>query len=128
MEKYTKTELKKKIEEADKRIDDIDLQIDALREKRQEEMNERRKYANSLNKLEADEFRQNHGKDKPLEEIDSPYSLPKDIGNEWYELYKSIKCGCNGDPIDGCRGCSHNCHDIAKAKFEEKYNIKVHCL
>jgi FtsZ-binding cell division protein ZapB len=128
MEEYTKTELKKKIEAAEEAINNLDLQIEDLKKQRSAIQDEKRGYFRNLNKLEADEFRQKHGKDKPFEEIESPNSLPTDIHGEFYELKDRIRCGCLGDPIDGCRGCSHNCHDIAKAKFEEKYNIKVHCL
>ena len=124
MEEYTKTELKKKIEVAEEAINNLDLQIEDLKKQKFAIQDEKRDYVRRLNKLEADEFRQSHGKDKPFEEIKSK-NLPEDLSEELYKIRDQVRCGCIGDPIDGCRGCSHNCYNIAKVKFEEKYNIKI---
>ena len=123
MEEYTKTELKKKIEVAEEMINNLDLQIEDLKKQRSAIQDEKRDYVRHLNKLEADEFRQSHGKDKPFEEIRS-MDLPEDLSAELYDIRSQIRGGCYGDPLDGCRGCDKNCEGKARRQFEEKYNIK----
>ena len=124
MEEYTKIELKKKIEAADNKLNNLDLQIEDLKKQRSEIQDEKRGYFRNLNKLEADEFRLSHGKDKPFEEIRSR-DLPEDLKAELYNLRDQVRGGCYGDPLDGCRGCDKNCEGKAKRQFEEKYNIKL---
>ena len=124
MEKYAKIELKKKIEAADNKLNNLDLQIETLKKQKFAIQDEKRDYFRHLNKLEADEFKQRHGKDKPFEEIKSR-NLPEDILGELYDLRDQVRGGCYGDPLDGCRGCDKNCEGKAKRQFEEKYNIKL---
>ena len=124
MEKYTKTELKKKIEVAEEMINNLDLQIEGLKKQKFAIQDEKRNYVRNLNKLEADEFRQSHGKDKSFEEIKSR-DLPEDLSAELYDIRSQVRGGCYGDPLDGCRGCDKDCERKAKRQFEEKYNIKL---
>lgn len=124
MEEYTKTELKKKIEAAEKMINNLDLQIEDLKKQKFAIQDEKRDYFRHFHKLEADEFKQKHGKDKPFEEIRSR-DLPEDLSAELYNIRSQIRGGCYGDPLDGCRGCDKNCEGKARRQFEEKYNIKL---
>ena len=123
-EEYTKAELKKKIEVAEEAINNLDLQIEDLKKQKTAIEEEKRDYFRHLHKLEADEFKQKHGKDKPFEEIRSR-DLPEDLRAELYYIKHLIRGGCYGDPLDGCRGCDKDCEGKAKKQFEEKYNIKI---
>lgn len=119
-----KVEIRKYIRDLENEIADIDLEIKALIDRKRDKQVRISESQCVLEEIEADEFRQAHGKDKPFADIGCS-ELPLNICEEWDAIRDQLRNGCHGDPQDGCRGCEEDCERRAKKIFEQKYNIHV---
>lgn len=49
--------------------------------------------------------------------------IPKEVKYQFAKLLMEEENGCHGDPYDGCRGCSRNCHATALEKYNKMFGF-----